>query len=372
MRNLESEEYFAKYYYSKPYFICLSDCESISISELIDLGGGSVEEFLKIKLVYPEMPGSASFRKEIASLYEAVNEDQVLVLGAPVEGIYLTMNTLLEKGDHVILLSPAFDPLFNVAEHLTNNVSRWFLKKKGNTWELDFDQLETLLKKPTKLLIINFPHNPTGFHPSRAELNRIVEMASRHGVRIFSDEMYKGLEYKPIDRLPTLPDIAENSVALGGASKALGLAGLRLGWLVTKDPVLYKKLFELKNYTSMCSTQAGEYLGQMAIRATPKLVERNLKIVKQNLVVAEGVFQKWKRHIEWIRPMAGSVSAVKLNHKSAEAFCHKMAERYGVVLLPLRFMGFEDQYARVGFGRTDFAVCMKVFDEALGEIFNEK
>lgn len=187
-------------------------------------------------------------------------------------------------------------------------------------------------------------------------------------MRIFADEIYRGLEYRASDRLPSVADISERAIILSGASKSLGLPGLRFGWLATKDAAVYHDLYNLKSYTSMCATQAGEYLGKMAIRAAPALIEKNLEIVKQNLLVAETFFKKWQIKFDWLKPMAGSVSTIKINAPSAEKFCYDMADKFGVVLLPTRFMGFGDQYARVGFGRTNFKVSLDVFDKALAKI----
>ena len=368
IKNFETEDFFAKYEFSKPYLISASDCETVSIDELIQLGGGSVKEFLDTKLGYPEMPGSHQLRKEITTLYKTVNEEQVLVLGSPIEGIYLTLNALIQKGDHVVVTSPAYDALYNVPEHVTGKVSRWFLKNDGQQWSLDFNELENLLKQNAKLLVINFPHNPTGFLPTKQELQKIVDLARQYRVRIFADEIYKGLEYNKADQLPSVADLDEAAVVLSGASKSMGLPGLRFGWLVTKDKKAYKALYDMKCYTSMCSTQAGEYLGRMAIRAGPKLVEKNLKIVSTNLAIAEKFFKKWNDRFQWLKPKAGSISLIKVNEKSAEQLCYDMADRFGVVLLPTRFMGYEDQYARVGFGRKNLEESLQVFDKALSEI----
>lgn len=313
------------------------------------------------------MPGSEILRKEIASTYSSMHSDQILVLGSPIEGIYLTMKALLNKGDHVVVLSPAYDALYNVAENVSGNVSRWFLKNDGKTWQLDFESLERLMTQATQLLVLNFPHNPTGFLPSRQDLDRILKIAHDKKVRVFIDEIYRGLEYDK-NRIPSVADLDERALVLSGASKSLGLPGLRFGWLTTKDPKAYKALYDLKCYTSMCSTQAGEYLGRMAIRAAPQLLKKNLQIVQGNLLIAEKFFEKWKERFQWLKPMAGSVSLMKLNESSAEAFCHQMANRFGVVLLPAKFMGYEDSYARLGFGRTNFAVGLDAFDRALKEI----
>jgi aspartate/methionine/tyrosine aminotransferase len=364
IRNFETEDFFAKYEFTKPYLISASDCESVSIAELIRLGGGSVEAFLQTKLSYPEMSGSENLRSEIAATYQSADPSQILVLGSPIEGIYLTMRALLEKGDHVVILSPAYDALFNVAEHVSGNVSRWFLTNDGKRWHLDFEQLEQLLTPKTKLLVLNFPHNPTGFIPSLAELDRILKIANQHGITIFSDEIYRGLEYGE-NRIPSLLDLDNKAIVLSGASKSLGLPGLRFGWLATKNATAYKKLHDFKIYTSMCSTQAGEYLGLMALRAAPQLVKKNLAIIKQNLLIAEKFFAKWNDRFAWLKPMAGSVSLMKLKQGSAEAFCLEMADHHGIVLLPAKFMGYEDSFARLGFGRTNFQLGLEAFDKAL-------
>ena len=366
----ETEEYFGKYEFTQPYLLSASDCESVDIAKLIQLGGGSVEDFLRTQLGYPEMPGSALIRREISSLYRSITEDQILVLGSPIEGIYLTMRSLLEKGDHVVVLSPAYDALYNVANHISGNVSRWFLLNDGEKWSLDFERLEILLGQKAKLLVFNFPHNPTGFYPNRVELEKILEIAARHGVRVLSDEMYRGLEYESERRLESVADLFEQAITLAGASKSLGLPGLRFGWLIVKDQTQYRELLNFKSYTSMCSTQAGEYLGLMAVRSYSKLVAKNLEIIERNMLVADVFFKRWQNRLTWLKPMAGSVSVVKVNEPSAELFCHDLASKFGVVLLPIKFMGYEDQYFRIGLGRANFGMCVDVFEKALNAIYS--
>jgi aspartate/methionine/tyrosine aminotransferase len=369
--TFETEEYFGKYEFAQPYLLSASDCESVDIETLIRLGGGSVEDFLRTQLGYPEMPGSANLRQEISSLYRSVTEDQILVLGSPIEGIYLTMRTLLEKSDHVVVLSPAYDALYNVAHHISGNVSRWFLINDGEKWSLDLARLEILLKQKAKLLVINFPHNPTGFYPSRVELDKILEIAARHGVRVLSDEMYKGLEYESERCLESVADLFDQSITLGGASKSLGLPGLRFGWLVVKDQTLYRELLNFKAYTSMCSTQSGEYLGLMAIRSYAKLVAKNLEIINKNMPIADDLFKRWQNRLTWLKPIAGTVSVVKVNEPSAELFCHELASRFGVILLPTKFMGCEDHFVRIGLGRANFGTCIVAFEKALNSVYSQ-
>ncbi len=366
--DFETESYFGKYEFTKPYMLSASDCESISTSELIELGGGSLEEFGKVKLDYPSMEGSLQLRTLISKTYEDVGSDQVLILGSPIEGIYLSTQAMLEIGDHAIVLSPAYDALFNMVQALTGNVSRWMLKAEDGAWKLDFEELHRLINSKTKLLILNFPHNPTGFLPRKEDFLKLTAIAKKHGIFIFSDEMYRGLEYNLEFQLPSVADLEMSAITLGGVSKNLGLPGLRFGWLVCKDENIYKKLLNMKSYISMCSPQTLDYLGQMAMKAYPRLVQKNILLINENLKLAQLYFNSKKNQMRFLAPMAGSVALFKLPNGSAEKFCLEMAENHGIVLLPAKFMGIADQYVRMGFGRKNFSLCFAKFVEVLDKV----
>jgi aspartate/methionine/tyrosine aminotransferase len=367
MKLFETEDYFGRYEFTQPYLLAASDCESISIGELVSLGGGSMAALADVGLGYPTMEGSEALRTSISSLYSTVRPEQVLVLGTPVEGVYVTLRTLLSAGDHVVVLTPAYDALLNLPQEFGCRLSCWHLKKdkEGNAWTLDLPDLERLLAQGARLLVVNFPHNPTGFLPTRDELAQILELCRAYRVTLFADEMYKGLEYASADTLPSVADLEDTAVTLSGASKTLGLPGLRLGWLTIKDPSRYRDAVNTKTYTSMCSTRASEYLGVMAVNATPRLIAKNLEIIRGNLKLATDFFQKWRERLRWLPPEAGSVSLVEVLHGSAEAFCHSLATEQGIVLLPARFMGCPGEYVRMGLGRKNFGECLAALDQAL-------
>lgn len=364
MKLFETEDYFGRYEFSQPYMLAASDCDHVFIAELIRLGGGSLEEFARLPLGYTTMEGHAALRSAISTQYRTVTPDQVLVLGAPIEGIYTVMRTLLAPGDRAVVLAPAYDALLNLPEEITGSVTRWDLQIADGRWRLDLDQLGKLLPG-ARLLAINFPHNPTGFLPTGDELDEIVSLCRCHGVTLFSDEMYRGLEYPPTATLPSVADLDETAITLSGASKSLGLPGLRLGWLTIKDRQRYKDFMNTKVYTSMCAPQASEYLGIMAVKAAPQLVARNLKIIGRNLSLAAAFFQKWRVFLRWMPPQAGSVSVVEVLRGTAEQFCHELATKHGIVLLPSRFMGCRGEYFRIGLGRRNFHECLGALDAVL-------
>lgn len=360
-KTFETEAFFEKYEFSRPYLLSPSDCETITISELIALGGGDNQEFLNLRLGYTEATGSLELREHISTLYSSTSPDQIITLGAPVEGIYLTLQTLISSNDHVIIQTPAYDALINTPLMKTNDVSYWEMIEGDDNWSLNFDALEKLVKPNSKLLVINFPHNPTGFLPTASELKRLASFANDHGLWIFSDEMYKGLELFDHQELPSMSDLYDKSITLRGLSKTIGLPGLRLGWLTVKDKPLFTSIVNYKYYTTLCATKASEYLGIMGLKAFKKIAKKNVSVIESNIEFAAGEFKKMSSDFKWFKPMAASVSVVKTLKQPAEALCIELAEKHGIVLLPSKYMGLKDNFFRIGLGRANFKEGMRVF-----------
>lgn len=350
--SFQTEIYFGEYEFTKPYQLSSSDCESMTLGELADAAGSSLEELGKTRFGYTETQGDRTLRTLIARESDS-SPDEVVVLGSPIEGIYLGFRTLLEKGDHVVVLTPAYDALLNLADHVTGNVSRWQLKQGSKGWSLDWDALESLVTPKTRLIVVNFPHNPTGFLPSRDDLDRIIAIARKNGTWIFSDEMYRGLEFRSQDRLPVLRGLYEKSLVLGGLSKSYGLPGMRMGWLQIADPELRRALINWKFYTSMCPPVMTEVLGTWALKARDQIQQKCVRLIQSNLDAATQMFS---RHPEfhWLPPQAGSISLAEYLPGNAESYCHQLAADKGIVLLPGKFMGLADRYVRFGFGRSNF------------------
>ena len=167
-----TEQFFAEYEFSAKYLLAASDCETMSIGELLRLSGSSLEELGDLTLGYTESQGDPQLRSQITEMYSEVRSEDIVVLTSPIEGIYLAMQTLLEPEDNVIALRPAYDALYNVAQHLCREVLAWNLIPGPDRWELDFDQLESIIGPQTRMLVVNFPHNPTGYVPSNSEFER--------------------------------------------------------------------------------------------------------------------------------------------------------------------------------------------------------
>ena len=348
------EQYFALYEFNTPYLLCASDCESMTVEELLELSGRDMGALGNLRLGYTESQGDPRLRTAVAATYESAEPDDVIVLGSPEEGIYLTMRVLLDPGDHVVVLTPAYDSLLNLARHVSGNVSEWEIQPGDSSWRIDIDRLESLVTDETKLIVVNFPHNPSGFLPDEEEVTAIFEIARRHGAWLFCDEMYRGLELYGRETLPSAVDGYERGLALAGLSKVHGLPGLRAGWLVVRDRVLREQFINWKFYTSICPPAPTEFLARAALQAHKKLVARNRRLIEENLDISAQFFERWSNLFIWRQPSAGSIALVGLNQPSAREYCHWLAKEAGVLLLPSSCLGYGDKHVRMGFGREDF------------------
>jgi aspartate/methionine/tyrosine aminotransferase len=358
------ERYFAQYEFNTEYLLCSSDCESLSIQELLVLEKGAAEKFQSHWLGYTESQGAPSLREEISRLYENISPDQVLVHSGAEEAIYLFMMAVLEPGDHLVVHWPCYQSLFEVARSLGSDVSFW-KGRSENKWELDLQELGDLIRPNTRAIVINTPHNPTGYLMSKDTFQETVAMAREHGILLFSDEVYRESEYDPVDRLPAACDLAENGLSLGVMSKTYGLAGLRIGWIATRDQDLYQRLAQLKDYTTICNSAPSEFLAEIALRQRALLTARNLEIITNNLSLLDDFFKRHVNRFNWIRPGAGPIAFPELIGEDINEFCDRLIEVKGVLLLPGSVYDHPGNHFRIGFGRKNMPEALGRLEEYL-------
>ena len=365
IRPFQLERFFARHEFSAPHLLSSSDCESFSIQDLLAMEPGAHESFLKLGLGYTESLGLPALRAEIARLYQNVTPDQILVHAGAEEAIFNFMNVALEPGDHVIVHSPCYQSLAEVARAIGCEISFW-KAEESEGWAPDLNVLEKLFRKNTKLLVINFPHNPTGYLPSRAEQSKIFELAEKKGVTIFSDEVYRYLEYREEDRLPAACDLHENAVSLGVMSKTFGLAGLRIGWIATRNLSVYNSMAEYKDYTTICNSAPSEFLSVLALKNHDQIVRRNRELITKNLSLLDRLFQKHQDKLHWVRPRAGAIGFPCLkSEKDSSDFCEELIRKKGVLLLPSRYFDAGNRNFRLGFGRATLSASLQQFDDFL-------
>ena len=364
-----TEHFYARYEFTTPYQLCNSDCETISIAELLELAEIPLEQLGHLSLGYTETLGHPPLREKIAETYSQANMDDVVMLATPIEGIYLVARAVLDPGDEVIVLAPAYDALINMFEHVLGpeNVRRWkFVPDESNTrWELDFAQLNSLISPKTKMLVVNFPHNPTGYLATQDQLNELANIVEQHNLILFCDEMYFGLVHSGTPAISSAADLTGHAIVLSGLSKTYGLPGLRTGWLVIHDEALRQNIINWKFYTSICASAPSEFLALAAWKVRDQLRDRSIAQIEHNLKLADSFFARWPELFTWRKPMAGSTALVGMNVPSATDFANQLAEEAGVLIQPAVTLGSDDRHLRMGFGRAGFGEALEKFEAYL-------
>lgn len=358
------ERFFAKYEFNTKYLLCSSDCEAMSVAELLALEEGAAEKFQHVWLGYTESQGSPALRAEICRLYEMMQPEDILVHTGAQEAIFLFMFAAFKQYDHVIVHSPAYQSLAEVARAAGCDVSPWRAREE-NGWSLDLDELRHLMRTNTRAIIVNTPHNPTGYLMSRADYEALHKFAKTNKLLLFSDEVYRESEYDAAARLPAACDLGDYAISLGVTSKTYGLAGLRTGWIATKNRKIYEKMASLKDYTTICNSAPSEFLAEVAMRSRQKLIERNLGIIKQNLAVIDDLFSHHADLFSWVRPQAGSMGFPRYLGGNVETFCDDLVKKAGVLLLPGSVYDDSRNHFRLGLGRKNLPEAVEKLEEYL-------
>ena len=355
----ELERYFARYEFSTRYLLSSSDCDGLSQAELVAMADPAARELWEqLTLGYTESLGHPILRAEIASLYRGIRPEDCLVV-VPEEGILIAMQCILKAGDHVICTFPGYQSLYAIAEGMGCEVTRWEPETEDG-WYFNPDFLEKNIRPNTRLVVVNFPHNPTGYLPGQADYGRVIEIARQHRLYLFSDEMYRFLEYDPQDRLTSACEEYERAISLFGMSKTFGLAGLRLGWLVTRDAELLQRLAEFKDYTTICSSAPSEILAIMGLRTRDTLIKWHLARIQRNLDLLDLFFSEFAADFEWVKPRAGTIGFPRLrNNRSSLEFCQQVVQTANIMLLPSSVYGYGDRHFRLGFGRENMPEALE-------------
>jgi len=358
------ERYFAAHEFTAKYLLCSSDPESMSVKDLLALEPGSEQGLQDTWLGYTEYPGAPDLRRELAKLYSTVGIGDLIVHTGAQEAIYSFVNTMLSPGDHVIVHTPGYQSHYSLAEEMGVSVSPWRANETRG-WSLDVNELPELLRRETKAILLCAPHNPTGYLPSKEDFMEIVGLARQHGLLLFVDEVYRGLELDESDRLPSVCDVYERGVSLGCLSKSHGLPGLRLGWIATHDAEVLGRMSKFKDYLTITNSAPSEYLGTIAARHTDKLVKRATDITRTNLEALDSFVSRYPETFSWNRPQAGTIAFPRLNSRPADAFCSALLEKTGILLLPSTLIDYGNANFRIGFGRRNMTQILPILEDYL-------
>jgi aspartate/methionine/tyrosine aminotransferase len=346
------ERYFARWEFAVRYNLAASDVETLSLDELLSLSDADCRHrWNTLRLGYTESLGLPALRVAISELYEGVKADDIITFAGAQEGIFLAMHALLGPGDHAIVVWPSYQSLYEVARSIGADVT--LVPLEPADWSLDIRRISDEFRPTTRLVVVNFPHSPTGAQLDLGTFRQLISLVEARGARLFSDEVYRFLEPSADNRLPAAASISKRSISLGVLSKAFGLAGLRMGWIATRDGAVRRRLASLKDYTTICNSAPSEVLALIAIRARDAILARTRDIVRSNLALLDEFFANNSSWCSWVRPRAGSVGFPRLLGIDVDRFADLLIEKEGVLILPGSQFGFPGDHFRIGFGRRN-------------------
>ncbi len=365
INTFKLEEYLARYEFSAKYLLCCSDAETFSMSDIVKMAtADDLKLWDNLNLSYTESPGLPILRETIAKeLYDGLNIDNIMMFAGAEDGIFCALHTLIESGDHVIVLTPCYQSLFEIPKLKGALISEIPLREENN-WRIDLTEIKNALKPNTKCIAINFPHNPTGQVIEEEELKGLIDICKERGIWIFSDEVYRLLGKPNNSWAPPAACLYDKALSLGVMSKAFGMAGLRIGWIACQDKAMLKKIEHMKHYTSICNSAPSEILSLITLSNKDKILERNNKIVENNLKLLDQFFIDYAHLFEWVRPQGGCVGFV--NYKgpeSIDSFCDRLVKEKNVLLLPASVYNHEGNHFRIGFGRKNMPESLNRFKE---------
>lgn len=357
------EDYYGKHEFKTKYMLSSSDAESWSLEEILAMAN---PEELKLwneqRFGYTEIWGLPALRERIAqTMYPGLSSHNVLCFAGAEEGVFCALLTLCKPEDHVIVLTPSYQSLTEVPQSIGCEVTSIELKEEEQ-WRINIAAIEQAIKPNTKVVVINFPHNPTGQVITPEELSVLIALLKKHDIWLFSDEAYRLLGATQNWAQPAAC-LYDKALSLGVMSKAYGMPGLRIGWIACQNTELLKRIAEMKMYTSLCNSGPAEILSLIALRNSDTILKRNNAIVAQNLMLLDAFFEKYSHLFSWVRPQGGCTGFVKyLGKGTVEDFCQQTINEAQILLLPGSVYTAPSKHFRIGFGRKNMPEALAHFE----------
>ena len=360
------ERMFAKHEFTARVNLTGSDTEALSLNELWQVAPERTRAWYEsLTLGYTESPGHPELRELAAQASDVESGSNVQIFAGATEAVFVLLNAVLEAGDHVIVIGPTYQLLIDVPRAIGAEVTEVRLRRE-NGWELDISEIRNALRPNTRLIVTNFPHNPTGALTERAVFEELLNLVDGTDTFLLSDEIYRGIELDPQRQLPSAAALTPNAITVTGVSKVLGMAGVRIGWTVTQNAGITDKLLDYRYWTTLATSAPSEVLAIAGLQAAPALLDRANTLVRTN-AAALASFVASAPGWDWIPPVGGTCAYPWLISSEAQAFSEWLVEHHGVLLASDAMFQHTGQHLRFGLGRAQFQEGISTLQQAWPE-----
>lgn len=346
------EDWMDRYEEGAKFNITDTCAKPLTLDELFTLSGEDRQDFMdaffKKEQTYGPIWGDRKLKEEIAGLYEQISPEEILTEHGATGGNQHIFFSLIRPGDRVIAYAPSYQQFYSAPRSLGAQVTVLHLKKE-NGYMPDLDELRQAAEAGVRMICLNNPNNPTGSLIPEEMMKEIVDIARQAGAYLFCDEVYAGVSQHDEDICPSVADLYEKGIATGSMSKAFSLAGLRLGWLATKDKEALAQFRRVRDYDLVSCSLFDESVAALALRHREKILERNRKILRHNLPILEQ-WVEGEKHVSFVKPKAGTMALVYYDvDMPSTLFCHRMYYETGAFTVPGDC--FDEPFSfRVGYG----------------------
>ncbi|MCX7553806.1 pyridoxal phosphate-dependent aminotransferase [Marinicella sp. S1101] len=301
---------------------------------------------------YESTQGRESLRSLLATeLFKSTTADEISLTCGAQEGIFVVMQTLLSAGDEVIAFTPSFEPLITEAQ-MTGATVKTIPLIQDQGWHIDWQLLEKSFSARTKMLIINFPHNPTGTHINAEELNRLIDLCRSNNSWLVSDEVFRGLEHDESQRLMAASDLYQRAISMGVMSKSYAMPGIRLGWIACRNPEVMQQINTIKAHLSICQSAADAQLAEAILPHTQIIWKYHVKIINENKHWLHGKLQQHPE-LSWHLPKAAATGFVQFKRLNADTTIKQWAEELQLMVMPNAAFCTETQGFRITLGQKN-------------------
>jgi aspartate/methionine/tyrosine aminotransferase len=349
-----------------------SGVHPLSIQELLGIAGASAIPLLEVRLGYSQSNGTDLLRQRIAALYPGASPDHVLVTTGSAEANFVACWRLLEPGDKVAMLLPNYPQIWGQAQNLGAHV-RAFDLRASHGWEPFPEEIRAAIAPGTKLVVVTNPHNPTGHVLSDEARRVILERTREVGAWLLADEVYAGAELSG-RTTPSFWGSYDKLICVSGLSKAYGLPGLRIGWLVA-PPEFVAESWARHDYTTIGPAGASDHLAAVALASgvREKIIDRTRRILNANYPVFEEWLRRFGDTFSWHPPQAGAICLVKYRQRvDALEVVEKIRAQHSVLLVPGEHFGLP-QHIRFGFGNelSELQAALAETESGLKRLFTD-
>ncbi|MDQ3412651.1 MAG: aminotransferase class I/II-fold pyridoxal phosphate-dependent enzyme [Chloroflexota bacterium] len=352
--TFQLERWMTTYELAVKYDIAESGIAPLTTNDLLRLlpeaeKAETLQRLLDLRLGYSEARGTEALRSTLAATYANTSPDNILITTGAIEANYVIFNSLLDDGDEVVVVDPAYQQLQSVPAAIGCHVSYW-KPRTDFGFRYDVADLTPLVTDRTRLIVINTPHNPTGAALSADQLQEVYDLAEQSGALVLSDEAYRWLEVPGgAPAIPPIRNLGERGISVGTVSKPFGVPGLRIGWIA--GPVdIVQKCWAMRDFITLSPGGLNDALALIAITHRDQIAARTRHIVEQNLDTAEAWFARNADLVSWTPPQGGLLSLMRFElDVPSYQLANTLAEEYSVMLAPGAAFGYEG-YLRIGIG----------------------